>query len=118
MAFSKENGKVTFLYKDTHTGKTKTCQPPAFEFIRRFLQHVLPKGFVKVRYYGFFSPSYRPKLEQLRKRLEQQTDHLQDKLEAKTARTENLVCFPVCGKPMECYPLEPLQLRGFITPIC
>jgi hypothetical protein len=31
----------------------------AQEFLRRFLQHVLPKGFVKVRYYGLFSPSWR-----------------------------------------------------------
>ena len=28
----------------------------AFEFMRRFLQHVLPKGFMKIRYYGFMSP--------------------------------------------------------------
>ena len=30
----------------------------AFEFIRRFLQHVLPTGFMKVRYFGFLSPSF------------------------------------------------------------
>ncbi len=28
-----------------------------FEFIRRFLQHVLPSGFMKIRYYGFMHPS-------------------------------------------------------------
>jgi hypothetical protein len=47
---------VTFYYRSTKTGKTKTCPLSAEEFIRRFLQHVLPKGFVKVRYYGFLSP--------------------------------------------------------------
>ncbi|HIP73150.1 MAG TPA: hypothetical protein EYH05_17355 [Anaerolineae bacterium] len=36
------------------------------EFIRRFLQHVLPEGFVKVRYYGFFSPGLRHTLAQIR----------------------------------------------------
>ena len=107
-----ENGKVTFLYKDTNTGKTKACQLPAWEFIHRFLQHVLPKGFVKVRYYGFFSPSYRPNLKQLRSQLAQQTDQLHDKLEVETTRTEYLVCCPVCSKPMVCSPLEPLHLRG------
>jgi hypothetical protein len=49
------NGKVTFRYQDSDTGRTRLCTLKAEEFIRRFLQHVLPKGFVKVRYYGFFS---------------------------------------------------------------
>lgn len=38
---------------------------PAAEFIRRFLQHVLPQGFHKVRYYGLWSPVHRPLLHQL-----------------------------------------------------
>jgi hypothetical protein len=107
-----ENGKVTFLYNDTSTGKTKACQLPAFEFLRRFLQHVLPKGFVKVRYYGFLSPSYRKKLEKLRSRLEQPADQLQDKPEATPARTDNPVRCPACDRPMVCYPFKPLHLRG------
>jgi len=50
-----ENGQVTFRYRATDTGRLSTCTLPALEFIRRFLQHVLPKGFVKVRYYGFLA---------------------------------------------------------------
>jgi hypothetical protein len=61
-----ENDKVTFRYKDTATGKTKYCTLPAQEFMRRFLQHVLPPRFVKVRYYGFFSPGQRHILDQVR----------------------------------------------------
>jgi hypothetical protein len=38
----------------------------ADEFLRRFLQHVLPRGFQKVRYYGFASPNARPSLEAVR----------------------------------------------------
>ena len=57
---------VTFRYRSTKTGKTKTCPLSAEEFIRRFLQHVLPKGFVKVRYYGFLSPGLRNRLASLR----------------------------------------------------
>jgi hypothetical protein len=38
---------------------------PALEFIRRFLQDVLPEGFHKVRYYGLWSPVHRPLLHQL-----------------------------------------------------
>jgi hypothetical protein len=61
---------VTFRYRSTKTGKTKTCPLSAEEFIRRFLQHVLPKGFVKVRYYGFLSPGLRNRLASLRTQLE------------------------------------------------
>ena len=49
------DGKVMFRYRASDTGKLRTCTLPAEEFIRRFLQHVLPKGFVKMRYYGFLS---------------------------------------------------------------
>lgn len=54
---------VTFRYKDSRDHMLKTMTLPGLEFIRRFLQHVLPHGFHKVRYYGLFSPSYRPLLE-------------------------------------------------------
>lgn len=52
------NGKVTFSYKDAR-GKWHSSTLDAERFISRFLQHVLPKGFVKVRYYGFLSPRKR-----------------------------------------------------------
>lgn len=52
------DGKITFKYQDSNTGQWKRITLPALEFIRRFLQHVLPKGFHKVRYYGFLSPKY------------------------------------------------------------
>jgi len=64
-----EHDKVTFRYRASDTGKLKTCVLPAEEFIRRFLQHVLPKGFVKVRYYGFFSSGSRKRLAALRHQL-------------------------------------------------
>ena len=56
------NQQVTFRYKATDTGKIKTCKLSVEEFIRRFLQHGLPRGFVKVRYYGYFSPGHRARL--------------------------------------------------------
>jgi len=54
------NDQVAFRYRASDTGQNKLCTLPAEEFIHRFLQHVLPKAFVKVRYYGFFSPGRRP----------------------------------------------------------
>jgi hypothetical protein len=42
---------------DARSGQRKACALSAKKFIRRFLQHVLPKGFSRVRYYGFYSPN-------------------------------------------------------------
>ena len=48
-----EGGRVTFRTKDYAAGGSpKTLTLSAEEFLRRFVQHVLPKGFVKVRHYG------------------------------------------------------------------
>ena len=50
------DGRVTFRYKDyadDHRQKTMTLD--AEEFLRRFVQHVLPKGFVKIRHYGLLA---------------------------------------------------------------
>lgn len=66
VTMNEDEDTVTFRYTDSATGKTRQCTVTAEEFIRRFLQHVLPKGFVKVRYYGLFSPSNRPLLMQVR----------------------------------------------------
>jgi hypothetical protein len=57
-----ENGQVSSRVKDSTTGQWKTETVPAVEFIRRFLQHVVPKGFVKIRYYGLFAPTNRNRL--------------------------------------------------------
>ena len=50
------DGKVTFLWKDYAGGGTvKPMTLDAVEFIRRFLLHILPKGFVRIRQYGFLA---------------------------------------------------------------
>lgn len=59
-----ESSTVTFSFKDRESRKMKQCTLAAEEFIRRFLLHVLPKGFVKVRYYGLLSPGNRHRLRQ------------------------------------------------------
>ena len=50
-----DNGKVTFTYRDRENNETREMSLAAHEFIRRFLLHVLPKSFVKIRYFGFLS---------------------------------------------------------------
>ena len=66
-----EDGLVTFRYKDYRDGsQQRTMTLAADEFIRRFLLHVLPEGFHRIRYYGFFGARYRKeKLEQCRQLL-------------------------------------------------
>lgn len=56
-----ENGKVTFRCKDPKMGTyNRTITLDATEFIHRFLQHILPCGFYKIRYFGILSPSCLP----------------------------------------------------------
>jgi Putative transposase/Transposase zinc-binding domain len=55
-----EAGQVRFRWKDYRDkGQQKTMRLSAEEFIRRFLLHVLPDGFQRIRYYGFFGNRYR-----------------------------------------------------------
>jgi hypothetical protein len=49
-----DDGKVTFTYRDRmDQNAVKEMTLDADEFIRRFLLHVLPKGFMKIRYFGY-----------------------------------------------------------------
>ena len=50
---------VMFRWKDRKADAWRTERLPGVEFLRRFLQHVLPRGFHKVRYYGLWHPSKR-----------------------------------------------------------
>jgi Putative transposase/Transposase zinc-binding domain len=72
-----EDGQVQFRYKDYRDGsqqKVMTLSPD--EFIRRFLLHVLPDGFQRIRYYGFLSNRHREeKLERCRQLLGLESAH-------------------------------------------
>ncbi|MCX7424969.1 MAG: transposase [Planctomycetia bacterium] len=66
------DGQVRFQYKDYADGnKTKAMTLDAVEFIRRFLMHVLPSGFMRIRHYGFLGNRHRQaKLKLCRRLLE------------------------------------------------
>jgi hypothetical protein len=85
---------VTFQYKDRKADRQRTCRLEGTEFVRRFLQHVLPKGFHKVRYYGLWNPRRRGQLEQVRLMLQ-----LQRPLERPNLAPEEPVQQPVPFKP-------------------
>ena len=60
------DGKVRFKYKPSGEKTWRTCELELFEFMRRYLQHVLPRGFTKIRHYGFMSPNSRVNLQTIR----------------------------------------------------
>ncbi len=61
-----EDGHVTFAYRKSGSRRWRRMRLDATEFLRRFLQHVLPRGFQKVRHYGYLSPQSRRRLEAVR----------------------------------------------------
>ena len=61
-----EDGKVTFAYRRVGSNRPRKMTLDAMEFLRRFLQHVLPAGFQKVRHYGFLSPNSGTSIEAVR----------------------------------------------------
>jgi hypothetical protein len=75
------DGQVSFRYKDyRHEAQQKVMTLAAEEFIRRFLWHVLPPGFQRIRYYGFLGNRYRAE---------------------KLARCRQLLGMPACEVPVK-----------------
>ncbi len=61
---------VTFHHRKLNSNRLRTMRLPVMAFMHRFLQHVLPRGFMKVRYFGFLSPSFAMPLDEVRARIE------------------------------------------------
>jgi hypothetical protein len=68
-----DTGQVTFRYRDNRSQEMRHVTVTGVEFIRRFLQHVLPRGCAKVRYYGIWSGSCRKSLDQALPLLDEQS---------------------------------------------
>lgn len=64
-----QQGQLTFRYRDNKTQQLRHVTLPAEQFIGRFVQHILPKGFVKVRTYGLWSASQHELLIQIQQQL-------------------------------------------------
>lgn len=73
-----KDGKVRFHWKDYRSGLFREMKLDIDEFIRRYLLHVLPHGFFKVRYYGIFSSRYRKQNIQTARELIIQESELRD----------------------------------------
>ena len=100
-----DNGHVLFRYRDNHTQQIRHVTLPSHEFLGRFLQHVLPRGCVKVRYYGIWSPSRRPQLDRAR-----------DLLSATSPATD-LSALPAPAKPVPVPRSCPLCRQGLLIPV-
>ena len=67
-----DDNTVSIQYKERKTGRSRTCRLSGDEFMRRFLQHVLPRGFHKVRYFGLWHPAQRHNAARVRQMLQLQ----------------------------------------------
>ncbi len=108
-----EGGKVTFRYKDRQDkNRQKIMQLDVQEFTRRFAMHILPRGFVKVRHYGYHHPNSKIDIDELRVKIMKFSEDLlglirQKKRAKQVATTASSpvpkptgnLC-PCCGAPM------------------
>jgi len=93
---------VTIQYKDRKTGHARTCRLRGDEFMRRFLQHVLPRGFHKVRYFGLWHPAQRYNAARVRQMLQLQVPPKPDPLQNPTVPPPE----PIDAEPVP--PIEPM----------
>lgn len=106
-------GNVCFKYRDNQEHCWKTMTLPAFQFMQRFLQHVLPTGFHKVRTYGFLHPTQKKRLQNAREHACKDTSpkesSMNQEASAKTIRASfTLPCRICIGGTM--------RIIGFIPP--
>jgi hypothetical protein len=88
---------VTFRWKDyAHGNKKRKMTISADEFLRRFLLHTLPRGFVRIRFFGFLAGPRRSKMLQLARQL-LQVEHEPD---APVSTPAQAFQCPVCAAPM------------------
>ena len=96
IAFDGES--VTFRWKDyAHGNKKRKMTISADEFLRRFLLHTLPRGFVRIRFFGFLAGPRRSKMLQLARQL-LKVEHPHD-APVSTVTQAAFHC-PVCATPM------------------
>lgn len=93
---------VMFRYRHSASGAYRTCALPTLVFIQRFLAHILPAGFVKVRYYGLFSPGRRAMLAHMRAQLAVGQDEIPPKDPTVfSSWAHDLARCPQCGTQMQ-----------------
>jgi hypothetical protein len=105
--------RVTFRWKDyAHGNKQRKMTLSATEFLRRFVQHVLPRGFVRIRQFGFLANSCRTTRLTLARQLLAVPRKLRESSAESCSEARTWQC-PHCGGPMRIGPiLSALQLAS------
>src|SRR6267143_1495560 len=113
------DGQVTFRWRDSaHHNEQKLLTLSLDEFLRRFLLHVLPKGFVRIRHFGFLA--HRRRAATLPLCVQLLGSAPQARQEASTATASDLWFCPQCGGPMaaiERFTSAQIQLRSPPVPV-
>jgi hypothetical protein len=92
-----ENRTVTFRYQKPKSSRWRTMALDVLEFIRRFLQHVLPTGFMKVRYFGFINPNCKVGLDTISALIELSYGFNLPEVEADVLEPWQPIMCPHCG---------------------
>ena len=116
---SVDDQNVTFNWKDyAHGNRPRTMTLDGGEFLRRFLLHAVPRGFMRIRHFGFLANRVRTQnLETCRRLLA--ADKPQDRQESPICLTQGMHeherC-PVCGRGRMIFgpKLSPVQLRAWV----
>jgi hypothetical protein len=90
---------VTFTYRTVGSARLRTAHLDVMEFLRRFLQHVLPDGFMKVRHFGLLHASCAIPTDTLR-RMIVQAHPIACQPKQSTPAAPRAACCPTCGAPM------------------
>lgn len=107
-------GRVTFTYRRRGSRRYRTMTVTAEEFIRRFLQHVLPRGLQKVRHYGFAHSRRRIDVEWLKMLVTVTLNSVYVLIvTAKPLPVPHCPTCPECGGPLTCIGFLPAQDRSF-----
>jgi Putative transposase len=109
-------GNVTFRWRDSaHGNKKRLMTLPVDEFLRRFLLHLLPRGFMRIRNFGFLANRQRAPLPPLCFRLLQPSDQPAADATSPAQPAHSLWQCPFCGGTMrvvECLSAAQLLLRS------
>ncbi len=100
---------IRFSYKDRERKTWKTMQLDPIEFIRRFLQHVLPRGFMKIRHYGFLNPNSSLSVDRLKELISLVHVFIKETRAAVPGLKRPGIKCVCCGKP--------LRYVAFIKPV-
>ena len=100
-----DNGKITFTYRDRqNNNEIRTRILDADEFIRRFLLHILPGGFMKIRYFGFLAHKNKKQAVALIRKLIDPDMTFPEKIKEKVSEMmlrltgTDITCCPKCKK--------------------